>query len=140
MPSIKETMQSLFKHTLMIATHPDEVIAEGAVIQATLRLEHKRSFHFSIHTLLFSAKDTSTYSTINNRYSHTGWPASTGDCGGRRCRSFEEGSCCSGSGRRSYSGDEDLWGNGRRADRVGHVGTEQKRKEKKRKEKERKRD
>ena len=47
MPSVKEAMQSLFKHTLTIATHPDEVIAEGAVIQATLRLEHKRTFSSS---------------------------------------------------------------------------------------------
>ena len=82
MPSVKETMQSLFKNTLTIATHPDEVIAEGAVIQATLRLEHKRSFHFTIQTLLFSTKDTSTYSAINDRYSLTDRSASTGDCGG----------------------------------------------------------
>ncbi|KAK8801263.1 hypothetical protein WA171_004409 [Blastocystis sp. BT1] len=40
-PAVQDSMRTLFKERMMIATHPSEVVAEGAAIQAQLRLNYK---------------------------------------------------------------------------------------------------
>lgn len=41
-PAVQESLRGIFKEKLFIATHPDEIVAEGATIQAQLRLNYKR--------------------------------------------------------------------------------------------------
>ena len=42
-PSVREALRGLFGAKLVVATHCDEVVAEGAAMQAQMRFDHKRS-------------------------------------------------------------------------------------------------
>lgn len=41
-PSVREALRGVFGAKLEVATHCDEVVAEGAAMQAQMRFEHKR--------------------------------------------------------------------------------------------------
>ena len=62
-PAVQDSMRTLFKERMMIATHPSEVVAEGATIQAQLRLNYKRKDCFP---LLFSEDFVTCDPTVVN--------------------------------------------------------------------------
>ena len=86
-PAVQDSMRTLFKERMMIATHPSEVVAEGAAIQAQLRLNYKCK---DCCLLLCSEDFTSCDPTVVNECGMFDGFATTDTCWERRTDTIGE--------------------------------------------------